>query len=246
MPEAPLGRRYEEDEAEMDYGIDDALAYYDALTPEQQKEFATGLVALGYMGAGKETQSTLDVEWLVNPDDALQRESVAVALANVASAQNARMVAELGEGAAASGMDTANPLRNQYLPILGLEGGLFDTEEAKISDWDSFVREAQQTAGYLKTVDTRYITKATNDWAFRVYGRSATPDEIAVALNGAAALAEATPVGAGANQRLSDASLAVGAVAGIPIDQEEASQNATALINSAIGNYIMRNSRGPM
>ena len=153
------------------------------------------------------------------------------------------MEAVYGTGRDATSIADTDPLRNRYLPMLDLEGGLFDNPEADV-DFEEFVKEAQQKAGYLKTVDTRYIAKATNDWAFRVYGRAATADEMSAALNSAAAIAEALPAGPNADRRLSDPSLAAGAVSSLNLDEEEAGQNATTLINNALGNYIVRNSRG--
>lgn len=239
LPEAPLGRRYEEREAEMDYGIDDALAYYDALSEEEQHEFAVGLVALGYMGTGKQTTTIGDTEWLVNPDAALQRDAVAIALDNAAQIQGIRVQAEAGT-AGMKGIDSTNPLRNQYLPILGYEGGLFDTEEAVIEDWDLFVQEAREKAGYITAVPVAAVTKETNDWAFRMYGRSATMEEVSNALNTAGFLSE-SQIGP---QPISPTEIVAGATGSLALNEGEASQNATALINSALGNYIIRNSRG--
>ena len=242
MPNAPLGRRYEEREADMAYGIDDALAYYDSLEEEDKREFATGLVALGYMGTGAGTQLG-SIDWLVNPDSALQRDAVETALINVAAVQNQKMEAVYGAGKDAASLSDMDPLRNRYLPMLDMEGGLFDNPEANV-DFEEFVREAQQKAGYLKTVDSRYVAKATNDWAFRVYGRSATAEEQSAALNAASALAESLPVGPNANNRLSDASLAVGALGELDINEPEARASSASLINSIVGNFIQRNSRG--
>ena len=242
MPNAPLGRRYEEREADMAYGIDDALAYYDSLEEEDKREFATGLVALGYMGPGAGTQLG-SIDWLVNPDSALQRDAVETALINVAAVQNQKMEAVYGAGKDAASLSDMDPLRNRYLPMLDMEGGLFDNPEANV-DFEEFVREAQQKAGYLKTVDSRYVAKATNDWAFRVYGRSATAEEQSAALNAASALAESLPVGPNANNRLSDASLAVGALGELDINEPEARASSASLINSIVGNFIQRNSRG--
>ena len=242
MPDAPLGRRYEEREADMAYGVDDALAYYDQLGEEEKREFATGLLALGYMGSGVGGQLGT-VDWLTNPDAALERDAVETALIGLANVQNAKMEAVYGTGRDATSIADTDPLRNRYLPMLDLEGGLFDNPEVDV-DFEEFVKEAQQKAGYLKTVDTRYIAKATNDWAFRVYGRAATADEMSAALNSAAAIAEALPAGPNADRRLSDPSLAAGAVSSLNLDEEEAGQNATTLINNALGNYIVRNSRG--
>ena len=242
MPNAPLGRRYEEREADMAYGIDDALAYYDSLDEEDKREFPTGLVALGYMGTGAGTQLG-SVDWLVNPDSALQRDAVETALINVAAVQNQKMEAVYGAGKDAASLSDMDPLRNRYLPMLDMEGGLFDNPEANV-DFEEFVREAQQKAGYLKTVDSRYVAKATNDWAFRVYGRSATAEEQSAALNAASALAESLPVGPNANNRLSDASLAVGALGELDINEPEARASSASLINSIVGNFIQRNSRG--
>ena len=179
----------------------------------------------------------------MNPDSALQRDAVETALIGVANVQNAKMKAVYGEGRDATSISDTDPLKNRYLPMLDMEGGLFDNPKADV-DFGEFVKEAQQKAGYLKTVDTRYVAKATNDWAFRVYGRSATPDEQSAALNAASALAESLPVGPNAAGRLSDASLAVGAVGQLDINEPEASQNNAALINNIIGTYIQRNSRG--
>jgi len=240
MPNAPLGRRYEEREADMAYGIDDALAYYDSLEEEDKREFATGLVALGYMGTGALGAS---IDWLVNPDSVLQRDAVELALINVADEQNTRMAAVYGTGKDAASLSDMDPLRNRYLPMLDMEGGLFDNPEANV-DFEEFVREAQQKAGYLKTVDSRYVAKATNDWAFRVYGRSATAEEQSAALNAASALAESLPVGPNAGGRLSDASLAVGALGELDINEPEARASSASLINSIVGNFIQRNSRG--
>ncbi|MAZ23245.1 MAG: hypothetical protein CMB22_00360 [Euryarchaeota archaeon] len=242
MPEAPMGRRYEEREAEVAYGIDDALAYYDGLEEEEKREFATGLLALGYMGTGR-SNDVGTVDWLLNPDSALQRDAVETALIGVANVQNAKMEAVYGKGRDATSISDTDPLKNRYLPMLDMEGGLFDNPKVDV-DFSEFVKEAQQKAGYLRTVDTRYVAKATNDWAFRVYGRSATPDEQSAALNAASALAESLPVGPNAAGRLSDASLAVGAVGQLDINEAEAGQNNAALINNIIGNYIQRNSRG--
>jgi len=247
LPEEPLGRRYEEREAEMDYGIDDALAYYERLGEEPngeelQRDFALGLVALGYMGAGEYTPHTWsDTEWLLNPDKALERDAVALALNNVALLQGERLQAEAG-AAGMKGIDSTNPLRIQYLPILGYEGGLFDTEEATIENWDEFVREAQEKAGYIKQIDVNSVTSATNAWAFRNYGRSATIDEISTALNAASVVAE-THVGPQAG-RVSDRQIAGEALGTLQLDEEEAAAQNVPLINTLLSNYIIRNSRG--
>ena len=242
LPEEPLGRRYEEREAEMEYGIDDALAYYDALNPEEQRDFAIGLVALGYMGAGEYTPNTWsDTEWLLDSDKALERDAVALALNNVALLEGERLQAEVG-AAGMKGIDSANPLRTQYLPILGYEGGLFDTEEATIENWDEFVREAQEKAGYIKQIDVNSVTSATNAWAFRNYGRSATIDEISTALNAASVVAE-THVGPQAG-RVSDRQIAGEALGTLQLDEEEAAAQNVPLINTLLSNYIIRNSRG--
>ena len=194
------------------------------------------------MGTGAGTQLG-SIDWLVNPDSALQRDAVETALINVAAVQNQKMEAVYGAGKDAARLSDMDPLRNRYLPMLDMEGGLFDNPEANV-DFEEFVREAQQKAGYLKTVDSRYVAKATNDWAFRVYGRSATAEEQSAALNAASALAESLPVGPNANNRLSDASLAVGALGELDINEPEARASSASLINSIVGNFIQRNSRG--
>ena len=113
-------------------------------------------------------------------------------------------------------------------------------EEAVIEDWDLFVREAREKAGYITAVPVAAVTKETNDWAFRMYGRSATMEEVSNALNTAGFLSE-SQIGP---QPISPTEIVAGATGSLALNEGEASQNATALINSALGNYIIRNSRG--
>ena len=125
---------------------------------------------------------------------------------------------------------------------MGYEGGLFDTEEATIENWDEFVREAQEKAGYIKQIDVNSVTSATNAWAFRNYGRSATIDEISTALNAASVVAE-THVGPQAG-RVSDRQIAGEALGTLQLDEEASAAKNVPLINTLLSNYIIRNSRG--
>lgn len=243
LPEAGLGRRYEEREAEMDYGIDDALAYYKGLEPEQQRDFAMGLVALGYMGFGSDNLEKYNADWLVNPDAIIDEDAIAYALSNVAETQAERVGWEAGD-AGMKGLDTTNQLRNSYLPILGYEGGLFDNEKAVIKDWDLFLQEAREKADYIKQVDVPSIIDATNQWAYRVYGRSANDDEQGAALNAATVAAENSVIGPNANRRMPDGTLESVATGSLGVNREEALQNSGPLISRALGDYITRNSRG--
>ena len=73
-----------------------------------------------------------------------------------------------------------------------------------------------------------------------MYGRSATMEEVSNALNTAGFLSE-SQIGP---QPISPTEIVAGATGSLALNEGEASQNATALINSALGNYIIRNSRG--
>ena len=52
---------------------------------------------------------------------------------------------------------------------------MFDTEEAQIEDFESFIRQARITAGYLASVPTESITQTVNDWSWRNLGGAADP-----------------------------------------------------------------------
>ena len=168
-------------EGEYIFGVDDALEYYEALNPDQQREFATGLLALGFMDG----QASQGVQWLLTPDQAFTDEAVKAAiieaskqytdeLADVFGVADPTMLEETGvEGEA----------RGNFIPMLGRPGGMFDTEEAQMNDFESFIRQARISAGYLASVPTESITQTINDWSWRNLGRAADPSLVRMGLN---------------------------------------------------------------
>ncbi len=169
------------EEGEFVFGIDDALAYYEALQPEQKREFATSLLALGFM----DDQSAQGVQWLLDPDQVFTDDAVRLALTKAAADYGAELEDVFGVSDPTNLEETGieGEARGKFIPMLGRPGGMFDTEEAQIDDFESFIRQARITAGYLASVPTESITETVNDWSWRNLGRAADPSLIRMGLN---------------------------------------------------------------
>ena len=228
-------------EGEFVFGIDDALAYYEALEPEQQREFATSLLALGWM----DDQKAAGVEWLLNPDQVFTDEAVRGALRAAANSY----VNEMSE---VFGVDTPTMLeetgvegeaRGKFIPMLGRPGGMFDTEEAEMDDFESFIRQARITAGYLSAVPVESISQTINDWSWENLGRSADPGLIRMGLEIATGVAEKPsnikPGGAEGYE------IAAGVEAGLfaGADEEELERTQNASLNRILTAYLARSAR---
>mgnify|MGYP001273898219 CR=1 FL=1 len=169
------------EEGEFVFGIDDALAYYEALQPEQKREFAMSLLALGFM----DDQSAQGVQWLIDPDQVFTDDAVRLALTKAAADYGAELKDVFGVSDPTNLEETGieGEARGKFIPMLGRPGGMFDTEEAQIEDFESFIRQARITAGYLASVPTESITQTVNDWSWRNLGRAADPSLIRMGLN---------------------------------------------------------------
>lgn len=246
--EAPVGVEAWGPEAEVQisegeyvFGIDDALAYYEALNPEQQREFATSLLALGWM----DDQKGEGIQWLLNPDQVFTDDAVRGAL-QAAAREYTKDISEV------FGVETPTMLeetgvegeaRGKFIPMLGRAGGMFDTEEAEMDDFESFIRQARITAGYLAAVPVESISQTINDWSWKNLGRSADPGLIRMGLQIATNVAEKPsnikPGGAEGYE------IAAGVEAGLlaGADEEELARTQGANLNRILTAYLARSAR---
>ena len=141
------------EEGEFVFGIDDALAYYEALQPDQQRQFAMSLLALGFM----DEQSAQGVQWLLDPDQVFTDDAVRLALTKAADDYGRELQDVFGVADPTNLEETGieGEARGKFIPMLGRPGGMFDTEEAQIDDFESFIRQARITAGYLASVPSK-------------------------------------------------------------------------------------------
>ena len=168
-------------EGEYIFGVDDALEYYEALNPDQQREFATGLLALGFMDG----QASQGVQWLLTPDQAFTDEAVKAAIIEASKQYTDELTDVFGVADPTMLEETGveGEARGNFIPMLGRPGGMFDTEEAQMNDFESFIRQARISAGYLASVPTESITQTINDWSWRNLGRAADPSLVRMGLN---------------------------------------------------------------
>ena len=173
LPEAPLGMEWTLREEDYEYDINTAMANYKSLDDEEQKKFAEGLLSLGYMDG--------NTDWLLDPDKIYEEDFVREALVAVNAEFSNRK--QMQAGGPFGNQDTSitnpnmfpqgDPLLTSFVPQLGLEGGLFDTPDATITDLESYVKEARLKAGTLRTVPTNMIAKQVENWSWQNLGRSA-------------------------------------------------------------------------
>jgi hypothetical protein len=228
-------------EGEYVFGIDDALAYYEALNPGQQREFATSLLALGWM----DDQKAAGVQWLLNPDQVFTDEAVTGALRAAANSYGNEMLDVFGieDPTLLEETGVEGEARGKFIPMLGRPGGMFDTEEAEMDDFESFIRQARITAGYLAAVPVESISQTINDWSWKNLGRSADPGLIRMGLEIATGVAEKPsnikPGGAEGYE------IAAGVEAGLlaGADEEELARTQSANLNRILTAYLARSAR---
>ena len=124
--------------------------------------------------------------------------------------------------------------------MLGRPGGMFDTEEAQIDDFESFIRQARITAGYLASVPTESITQTVNEWSWRNLGRAADPSLIRMGLNLATEINESPSNLKPGGVRFGE--LAAGVESGLRAgaSEEELKFNQGNVLNRVLTAYLAR------
>ena len=226
------------EEGEFVFGIDDALAYYEALQPDQQRQFAMSLLALGFM----DEQSAQGVQWLLDPDQVFTDDAVRLALTKAADDYGRELQDVFGVADPTNLEETGieGEARGKFIPMLGRPGGMFDTEEAQIDDFESFIRQARITAGYLASVPTESITQTVNEWSWRNLGRAADPSVIRMCLNLATEINESPSNLKPGGVRFGE--LAAGVESGLRAgaSEEELKFNQGNVLNRVLTAYLAR------